>query len=64
MIGYIFVREWYAIGHGMLPAELLIQEDDRTFRRQSGEELTAFEQQHPGAIYRLRRSRSVDEEDL
>jgi hypothetical protein len=41
---------------------LLIQEDDRTFRRPNGGELAAFEQRHPGILGRLRRSQTISEE--
>ena len=54
MISYVFAREWYAIKGGQLIPELLIQVDDRTFRRLTADELVAFDQKHPGAIGRLR----------
>jgi hypothetical protein len=40
---------------------VLIQEDDRTFRRPTGEELAAFEAKYPGAIQWLRRKKTIEE---
>jgi hypothetical protein len=63
VIGYVFVREWYGLTRDLplLPAEVLIQEDDRTFRRPTGEELAAFEAKYPGAIQWLRRKKTIEE---
>lgn len=51
MIRYVFVEEWRVLGSNeALPREILIQVDDRTFRRPTGEELLTFDKEFPGFI--------------
>ena len=61
MIRYVFVEEWSVIGsHEALPREILIQVDERTFRRPTGDELATFDKAFPGFIGNVRRRPDPD----
>lgn len=55
-IGFVFVTECEVFGEAADPSgHILVQVDERTYRRATGEDLAALERLEPGLIGRLPR---------
>jgi hypothetical protein len=63
-IGFVFVTECEVFGEAADPSgHILVQVDERTYRRATGQDLAALERLKPGLIGRLPRYLPGDWED-
>lgn len=63
-MGFVFITECEVFGEADDPSgHILVQVDERTYRRATGEELAALEKLKPGLIGRLPRYLPGDQDD-